>query len=147
VRKHCHCGQMMNLGFRLVIFEGIYEIDRVPIYECEDCSYYEVLPEVKSDLTDLLAELKKEQPNGRVYFTEQNELADLIFGIYRQWNRTESASFESLLEQQCEERINLLLDLYGGAKNMGDLDWMNEIFKRLSQLSKYVKNRQLSKAN
>lgn len=147
MRKHCQCGKMMNLGFRLVIFEGIYEIDRVPIYECEDCDFYEVLPEVKSNLTDLLTELKKEPPSGRIYFTERNELADLIFSIYRQWDGTDNESFEGLLEQQCEERINMLLDLYGGAKNLGDLDWMNEISKRLSQLSKYVKNRQLSKAN
>lgn len=147
MRKHCQCENMMNLGFRLVIFEGIYKIDRVPIYECEDCDFYEVLPEVKSDLTDLLAELKKEPPSGRIYFTERNELADLIFSIDRQWDGTESESFESLLEQQCEDRINMLLDLYSGAKNLGDLDWMNDISKRLSQLSKFVKNRQLSKAN
>ncbi|MCM3698419.1 hypothetical protein [Paenibacillus macerans] len=144
MRKHCHCGQMMNLGFRLVIFEGIYEIDRVPIYECEDCSYYEVLPEVKTDLTDMLAKLKREQTEERIYFTERNELADLIFGIYRQWNRMETSSFEALLEQQCEEKINLLLDLFGCAKNLGDTEWMDDISKRLAQLSKFIKNRQLS---
>lgn len=116
MRKHCHCGQMMNLGFRVVIFEGIYEISRVPIYECEDCSYYEVLPEVKTDLTDMLAKLKRERAEERIDFTERNELADLIFGIYRQWNRMETSSFEALLERQCEERINLLLDLFGCAK-------------------------------
>lgn len=144
MRKHCHCGQMMNLGFRLVIFEGIYEIDRVPIYECEDCSYYEVLPEVKTDLTDMLAKLKRERTEERIDFTERNELADLIFGIYRQWNRMEASSFEALLEQQCEEKINLLLDLFGCAKNLGDTEWMGDISKRLAQLSKFIKNRQLS---
>lgn len=144
MRKHCHCGQMMNLGFRLVIFEGIYEINRVPIYECEDCSYYEVLPEVKTDLTDMLAKLKRERAEERIDFTERNELADLIFGIYRQWNRMETSSFEALLERQCEERINLLLDLFGCAKNLGDTAWMDDISKRLAQLSKFIKNRQLS---
>ncbi|CAM4276938.1 MAG: hypothetical protein E7L01_14610 [Paenibacillus macerans] len=144
MRKHCHCGQMMNLGFRVVIFEGIYEISRVPIYECEDCSYYEVLPEVKTDLTDMLAKLKRERAEERIDFTERNELADLIFGIYRQWNRMETSSFEALLERQCEERINLLLDLFGCAKNLGDTAWMDDISQRLAQLSKFIKNRQLS---
>ncbi|MFD1176136.1 hypothetical protein ACFQ3W_07480 [Paenibacillus puldeungensis] len=147
MREHCHCGQTMNLGFRLVIFEGSYEIDRVPIYECEDCCNYEVFPEIRDDLTDLLRELKQNKENVRVTFTEINELADLIFGIYRQWNRADAPSFRVMLEQQCEERINLLLDVYGCAKGMGDIEWMNDISKRLSQLSKYVRKRQLSKAN
>lgn len=147
MRKHCHCGQMMNLGFRTVIFEGIYEIDNVPIYECEECSHYQVLPEVKADLTDLLAELKEEGIREWVDFAEQNELAELILALSDRWADTEEATFESVLERQCEERINLLLDLYGVAKNIGDPDWMDSISKRLQPLSKFVKNRQISSAN
>ncbi|WP_040676627.1 hypothetical protein [Paenibacillus sanguinis] len=147
MRKHCHCGQMMNLGFRTVIFEGIYEIDNVPIYECEECSHYQVLPEVKADVTDLLAGLKEEGVKEWVDFAEQNELAGLILALSDRWTGAEEASFESVLERQCEEQINLLLDLYGGAKNIGDLEWMDDISKRLQPLSKFVKNIKISSTN
>ncbi|MNW34124.1 hypothetical protein D3C74_110950 [compost metagenome] len=143
MRRLCSCGQNMDLGFRLVIFENKFQIDRVPILECEDCEYYEVLPAIKCDLTSLLARLKEEGEGGRVLFTEVNEFADVLYSSYLTWKRTgDNQSFEELLEQGCEERINLLLDLYGCAKKASDSRWMNEISSRLAPLSKYVKERQ-----
>lgn len=147
MRKLCHCGQKMSLDFRVLIFGGVIEIDRVPIFECEQCSHYEVLPAVKSDLLALLGELKESEEQGLVLFNEVNELADVMFHIFRTWNQTESPSFEVLLEQKCKERINLLLDVYGCAKEMNDRDWMEDISKRLSQISDYVNYSQFSGAN
>lgn len=149
MRKTCHCGQTMNLGFRTVIFEGRLEISRVPIYECEDCNYYFVMPQVKADLKSYLLN-HDDQQSGKfsvVKFTDINELADVIYSIYRTWNPSESRSFDVVLEQKCQERINLLLDLYGYAKSLNDVDWMYNISKRLSQLSKFVTYRQFSEAN
>ncbi|WP_188539431.1 hypothetical protein [Paenibacillus segetis] len=147
MRKHCHCGGMMNLDFRLVIFEGIIEIDRVPIYECEEGCFYEVFPAIKEDLKELLASLKQQGKTGRVIFTEMNELAHFIFEIYRTWDEGEASSFEALLEQKSNEHINLLLDLYGCAKSMNDTEWMNETSNRLAQMSNIVKDRQFSEVN
>ncbi|MFD3258588.1 hypothetical protein ACE3MQ_08280 [Paenibacillus lentus] len=147
MRKLCHCGQGMSLDFRVLIFEGVIEIDRVPIFECEKCSHYEVLPAVKPDLLALLGELKASGEQGLVLFNEVNELADVMFSIFRSWNQTESPSFEVLLEQKCKERINLLLDVFGCAKEMNDGEWMDDISKRLSQMSDFVNNSQFLRAN
>ncbi|MEK4511790.1 hypothetical protein [Paenibacillus sp. FSL K6-2524] len=138
---------MMNLSFRLVIFEGVLEIDRVPIYECELDCYHEVFPAIKADLKALLSSLKQQGKNGRIIFTEVNELAHLIFDIYRTWEQSESLPFEALLERKSGERINLLLDLYGCAKAMNDSGWMGDISNRLAQMSNIVKDRQFSEEN
>ncbi|RCX23024.1 hypothetical protein DFP94_101615 [Fontibacillus phaseoli] len=142
MRKHCRCGQKMNLGFRLVIFENKFQVDRVPILECDECDYYEVLPFVKADVIDLLEQLKQQGENVRVFFTDMNELADVLYDMIQQKEKSDSSSFEAVLEQKCNERINLLLDLYGCAQKMNDSSWMNVIAVRLAVLSKYVSNRQ-----
>lgn len=147
MRKLCHCGQEMSLDFRVLIFGGVIEIDRVPIFECELCSHYEVFPAVKPDLLALLDELKESDEQGLVLFNEVNELADVMFGIYRTWNQSDTPSFEVLFEQNCKERINLLLDVYGCAKEMNDCQWMDDISKRLSQISGFVNSSQFSGAN
>lgn len=138
----CRCGQNMSLGFRLIIFEHKYQVDRVPILECQECNYYELLPFVKADLIDLIRQLKQREKCGRVFFTELNELADVMYGLYSLREEMDRKSFDHLLVKNCEERINLLLDLYGCAQKMNDTAWMNEITVRLAPLSKYVKERQ-----
>ncbi|WP_055107541.1 hypothetical protein [Paenibacillus ihumii] len=147
MRKLCHCGQEMSLDFRVLIFESVIEIDRVPIFECEQCNHYEVLSAIKPDLLALLGEVKASREQGLVLFNEVNELVDVMYGIYRSWNDTGSPSFEALLDQKCKERINLLLDVYGCAKEMQDRDWMDDISKRLTQISCFVNNSQFSRAN
>lgn len=147
MRKLCYCGQKMTLDFRVLIYEGVIEIDRVPILECEQCSHYEVLPAVKPDLLKLLAELRTSQEQGLILFNEVNELADVIFEIYRLWDQTQLPSFEAVFEQKCKERINLLLDVFGCAKEMNDEQWMEDISKRLAQISNYVNHSQFLGAN
>ncbi len=142
MRKLCCCGQNLNLGFRLVIFEDKFQVDRVPILECEECNYYEVLPSFKEDVIDLLRQLKDQGESVRVYFTEMNELADVLYGLSPQADKLDPSAFEALLEYSCNERINLLLDLYGCAQKMEDSAWMNEISARLAPLSKFVKKNQ-----
>lgn len=142
MRKLCRCGQNMSLGFRLVIFENKFQVDRVPILECEECNCYEVLPSFKADVIDLLSQLKEQGESVRVYFTEINELADVLYGLSSQAGKMDPTAFRVLLEQSCNERINLLLDIYGCAQKMGDTSWMNEIAVRLAPLSKFVKKGQ-----
>lgn len=137
----------MNLSFRLVIFEGTIEIDRVPIYECEESCYHEVLPEIKEHLKQLLATLKAQDAMGRMNYTQFNELAHIIFDVYQNWDEENTDSFESVLEQTCREHINFLLDLYSCAKDTGDSVWMKEITDRLSQMSNNVKDHQFTEVN
>lgn len=141
MRKVCRCGQIMKLGIRPVIYENRIEVDRVPINECDECNYYEVVSDVKADLLDLLNQLKQQGESGRVLFTEVNELADVLYSLYLRMDPKEVASFEKHLEQSCEERINLLLDLYGCANKLNDSLWRNEIAARLSTLSNFVRKR------
>ncbi len=139
----CRCGQSMTLSFRMLVFENMYQIDLVPILECEDCSYYELIPSIKQDVTRLLAELKEQSREGRVVFTSVNELASVLYDIYKSGQELlEVSSFNTFLVEKCEERINLLLDLYGYASRAGDADWMEEISFRLAALSSFVKKRQ-----
>ncbi|GGF87296.1 hypothetical protein GCM10010913_05920 [Paenibacillus aceti] len=143
MRLLCSCGQTMILSFRMVIFEDVYQIDLVPILECENCASFELVPSIKQDVTKLLAELKQEHREGRVVFTHVNELAAVLYDIYESGQgEVELSSFEAVVIEKCEERINLLLDLYGYAKKTGDCDWMEEISFRLSGLSSFVKTRQ-----
>ena len=139
----CRCGQAMTLSFRMLVFEDMYQIDLVPILECEDCSSYELIPSFKQDVTKLLAELKEQRREGRVIFTNVNELASVLYDIYKSGQELlEVSSFNTFLVEKCEERINLLLDLYGYASKAGDADWMETISFRLSSLSSFVNKRQ-----
>ncbi|RUT36286.1 hypothetical protein EJP77_04660 [Paenibacillus zeisoli] len=143
MRKSCDCGQAMSLDFRKVIFEGRIEIENVPILQCESCSTYEVLPEVKPHVLSLLGEWKQIEGSRVIHFNEMNEVANLLYdAIYA---APISASIEHILEQKKEDRINLLLDIYGYAKEQEDSMWMQDITQRLSQLTLFHTARQVSR--
>lgn len=145
MRKLCRCGHRMSLGFRLVIYKNEIQVDRVPIMECDDCERYEVLPAVKSDLLDLLFQLEEKGETGLILFPEMNELANLLHGLFTD-PMLEGELSEAVLVKSCEERINLLLDLYGCAQKTNDKNWMDEITVRLGTLSNYVSKPQYSGA-
>lgn len=145
MRKLCRCGHRMSLGFRLVIYKNGIQVDRVPIIECDDCERYEVLPAVKSDLLDLLFQLEEQGEEGVVFFPELNELANVLYELFID-PMLEGELSEALLLKSCEERINLLLDLFGSAQRLDDKNWMDEISIRLATLSNYVSKHQLSRA-
>lgn len=145
MRKLCRCGHRMSLGFRLVIYKNGIQVDRVPIMECDDCERYEVLPAVKSDLLDLLFQLEEQGEEGVVFFPELNELANVLYELFID-PMLEGELSEALLLKSCEERINLLLDLFGSAQRLDDKNWMDEISIRLATLSNYVSKHQLSRA-
>ncbi len=138
----------MILGFRLVILDNKYQIDRVPIFECDDCEKYEVLPMIKDNLKDLMAELKTRRQEERVLFTEINDFGNVLYESYKTWEHSsDSQSFEAIFSQGCEQRINHLLDLYCYAKKANDQVWMNEISNRLASLSEFAKERQFMNTN
>jgi hypothetical protein len=132
----------------MLVFENMYQVDLVPILECEDCNSYELISSLKQDITRLVAEMKDQRREGRVVFTNVNELAAVLYDIYKSGQeQLEVSSFEAYLMEKCEERINLLLDLYGYARKVGDSTWMEEISFRLSSLSSFVKEYQYLEMN
>ncbi|WP_223066437.1 hypothetical protein [Paenibacillus caui] len=137
VYARCNCGQNKSLGFRTVIHERRIRINKVPIWECEHCGRYEVYSKIKSHLCEVLGQLKSQSGLAGVTFTELNELADVMYEIYKENESAELDAdlFTSEMAARCKERINLLLDVYGYAKNNGDREWMEKLMERLSQLT------------
>lgn len=145
MRKWCDCGQAMSLDFRKVIFEGRIEIENVPILQCESCSCasYEVLPEVKPHLLSLIGEWRQLEGSRLIHFNEMNEIANLLYDTL--YAEPDSSTIEHVLEKKKEDRINLLLDIYGYAKEKNDGLWMEDITQRLSQLTLFHTDRQVSR--
>ncbi|GKU78461.1 hypothetical protein [Paenibacillus sp. L3-i20] len=131
MQKKCSCGVMMTIKLRTVIYSGKVEIDNVPIFSCIACSRSEVIPEVKPDLTGLIAQLGAEPSKGTLLFNECNEWADLLVEAKLNKNLPNSQEVQVLIEQ----RINMLLDIYILAQGLNDEVWIAEINKRLQQLS------------
>lgn len=132
MQKRCHCGDIMKMKLRTVIYSGKVEIDNVPIYSCSTCNRSEVFPEVKPDLTGLIAQLGA-QPNKQTFlFNECNEWADLLVEAKADKQQTDQSAVERLIE----DRINKLLDLYLLAQTLNDEAWITDLNKRLEQISR-----------
>ncbi|WP_028611160.1 hypothetical protein [Paenibacillus harenae] len=132
MQKRCHCGDIMKMKLRTVIYSGKVEIDNVPIYSCPSCSRSEVFPEVKPDLTGLIAQLGAKPDKQTFLFNECNEWADLLVEAKAEKQQTDPDAVEQLIEQ----RINKLLDLYLLAQSLNDEAWITDINKRLEQISR-----------
>ncbi|MCR2804879.1 hypothetical protein [Paenibacillus soyae] len=132
MRKKCLCGETMTMKLRTVIYSGKVEIDNVPIFSCASCSRSEVIPEVKPDLTGLIAQLGAHPHKGSFLFNECNEWADLLVEAKAYKQQPEAHEVEALIEQ----RVNMLLDLYLLAQSLNDESWIEDIKKRLNQISR-----------
>ncbi|MDQ0059532.1 hypothetical protein [Paenibacillus harenae] len=132
MQKRCHCGDIMTMKLRTVIFSGKVEIDNVPIFSCSACHRSEVIPEVKPDLTGLIAQLGAEPDKQTFLFNECNEWASLLVEAKAYKQHTDRGAVERLFE----ERVNQLLDLYLLAQTLNDEAWIQDLDKRLKQLSR-----------
>ncbi|REK76345.1 hypothetical protein [Paenibacillus paeoniae] len=132
MRKTCHCGDTMTMKLRTVIYSGKVEIDNVPIFSCTSCSRSEVIPEVKPDLTGLIAQLGAEPDKCTFLFNECNEWADLLVEAKVNKQQPNVHEVEALIQQ----RVNMLLDLYLLAQSLNDEAWIIDINKRLQQISR-----------
>jgi hypothetical protein len=132
LHKRCHCGDIMKMKLRTVIYSGKVEIDNVPIFSCTTCNRSEVFPEVKPDLTGLIAQLGAQPDKQTFLFNECNEWANLLVEAKADKQQTDQSAFERLIEQ----RINKLLDLYLLAQTLNDEAWIEDLNKRLEQISR-----------
>ncbi|MGI2292907.1 hypothetical protein [Paenibacillus sp. GXUN7292] len=132
LQKQCHCGDIMSIKLRTVIYSGKVEIGNVPIYSCQACQRSEVIPQVKPDLTGLIAQLGSTPEKQSFLFNECNEWADLLVEAKEQKRRISESEVEALTEH----RVNALLDLYLLAQSLQDKNWIKDLSKRLEQLSR-----------
>ncbi|WP_068499154.1 hypothetical protein [Paenibacillus kribbensis] len=138
MHKQCQCGTTMGLELRKVIFSGKVEILHVPVFSCPSCCSSEVLQHVTKDIKELLQSLGDKPSARRISFARSNELAEIIRKLVLEEADNPNVDWQSSLEERMELRINLLLDLYRYARSLGDEDWMNDVEKKLAQLSGYT---------
>lgn len=135
--KNCKCGQMMSVDLRRLVFARKVWISHVPVYACQDCSIYELLPLLKADLVCYISSLGDVKRRMQVSFADIYEPASVLRDVL-------SSSSDSLLEFQhrCkvafDDRINQLLDLYRVAQLECDTEWMAEITTRLKKMTAFV---------
>ena len=131
MKKRCRCGHAMLVDLRTVIFSNKVEIENVPVYSCPSCTRSEVCAEVKSDLTQLLAQLTHQSSKKSIPFQDMNEFSYLIHKIHLQ----RCGNNTSAIQQIIDERINELLDLLLVAKHVNDSSWVEELSTRLNQIT------------
>jgi hypothetical protein len=131
MQKSCKCGRMMSIRLRTVIYQNQVDIENVPIFSCDTCGRSEVYPNVKPQLTGLIAKLGSKPEKQQFFFHEMSEIAYLLLKV------TEKQRMNDPVEKIVEERINELLDILLLAQSLGDLPWMEDIRTRLSQLTQH----------
>jgi hypothetical protein len=93
---------------------------------------------VTKDIKALLQSLGSKPTARRISFARNNELAEIIRKLVLEEADNPNVDWQSALEERMELRINLLLDLYRYARSLGDEDWMNDVEKKLVQLSGFT---------
>lgn len=130
--KPCKCGQIMSIRLRTVIYSNKVEIENVPILSCEGCGLSEVFPGVKSDLTGLIDVLGSKPEKQQLAFHDLNELAHLMYKV------SDKEHVNIPVEAIIEERINQLLDILLLAQSLGDPQWVDDVQRRLEQITKHT---------
>ncbi|MCJ8011304.1 hypothetical protein MUG84_06015 [Paenibacillus sp. KQZ6P-2] len=130
----CNCEQYLNLELRTVMYTRSVMIRHVPVFVCDHCLTYELMPSMRPSLKKCVELLGPNPSDTSFSLADFHELARLIYEVMTDADYSED-DFKSKLEYEIQERINLLLDLYKVAESMNDHTWIGEIRHRLSQLS------------
>ena len=131
----CKCGQLMRLELRTIQFAGEVQILHVPMRACEVCSSYLLLGSVKPILTDYLKNCESTPSKKPISFTQISESSEVIYEVFSQEESDSCEELEIAVKEAINERVNLLLDLFGYAEGVGDMSWVDHIRQRLRQLS------------
>ncbi len=127
--KTCTCGNEMDIRLRTVIYTNKVSIANVPVFCCENCTSSEVMPEIKSDLKQLIKRLGSRPDLQELDFGECNEFAYLL-GM-----ATRKELHLRAMDDLVQDRINQLLDLLILASSLDDPTWTKDIERRLLQIS------------
>jgi hypothetical protein len=121
----------MEIRLRTLIFSAMVEIQNVPVQSCQQCRKSIVCPEVKPDLKELINSLGPEPRQQKFDFADYNEYANLLRMI------SDGNQLDMPIDEWIEERINQLLDLMLVARSAHDKRWLEELEKKLSQITKH----------
>jgi hypothetical protein len=137
--KRCKCGKKMEMKLHTIMYSSKVEIGNVPVYTCDTCQKSELHKEIKSDLTSLISQLGSRPEKQQLQFDELNELAFLLRAA------SDRDRLKIPLEALIEERVNQLLDLLLLSRSLMDMEWTQDIHRRLLQITNYslVKERVL----
>jgi hypothetical protein len=122
----------MTIRLRTVIYQNKVEIENVPIFSCSSCHRSEVFAEVKPDLMGLIGNLGSKPEKQQMFFNEHSEIAHLMMKV------TEKGRLSDPVETIIEDRINELLDLLLLAQSLQDDTWVDDVRKRLSQITRHA---------
>lgn len=132
MNRTCGCGNEMELMLHTIIYSHRFEIENVPVWSCEQCEQSQLHDEIKEDLKEMIYRLSRHENSGKFRFDEYNELANYI---HMSSNPNVSNCSE---EQYMERRVDELLDLLIIVNSLGDDEWMQDLHRRLTQLTKYT---------
>lgn len=135
---HCNCGQKMNLELRMLIHQKRTRIYDVPVYVCEKCENYEVLAPIKPYVIRYITSIDECLEDADVSLAELNESVHVLYNVLRGSDHETEAEVFIRFKEAFDDRINMLLDLFGCAQKMKDEAWMQQIQERLEQLSEFA---------
>lgn len=129
MEKLCSCGNTVVVQLSTIIYHELITIESVPIYACNHCGINEILSEVKLDLKQLIEKYEDHQDEVSIKYHELSEISFFYVQILAK------EYHNCTVQQLIEERINELLDTFILAKSLQDIEWTEDIYKRLLQLN------------
>ncbi|WP_234032802.1 hypothetical protein [Paenibacillus faecalis] len=135
--KLCDCGQTMKLELRRLVYKRRTFISHVPVYACQHCPTYELMPLVKPDLLDYLNSLDGDKHQTRISFADIYEPVSILQDVLASYSGS-IEEFQRCYKEAFEDRVNMLLDLYRFAKASNDTAWMDEIKARLEKVNAFL---------
>lgn len=124
----------MEMRLRTIVYSSKVEIEHVPVFFCSTCQASELHPIIKKEITTLIRQLGNEPAEQRFGFDEVNEFAYLLASVM------DTSTSNIPIEELIDGRINELLDLLLLARSLHDETWMNEIRRKLLQITNFAMN-------
>lgn len=138
--KLCNCRETMRMELRRLVYARKTNIYHVPVYACQNCSTYELMPLVKPDLLCYLNSLGDVKSQTEISFADIYEPVAVLREVLSSSSDSDSIEeFQQRYKEAFENRVNMLLDLYRFAKMNDDTAWMGEIKTRLEKVNAFLK--------
>lgn len=129
MERLCSCGKNIAVQLCTIVFQNRLNIENVPVYSCGHCGNSEVYSGVKSDLKGLIEKFEAAPGKQQIQFEEVSEIAHFYLQTLAKPLECRS------VHERIEERVNELLDTYILAKSLQDVEWTDDIHRRLLQLN------------
>ncbi|BAU29330.1 hypothetical protein DFP93_11636 [Aneurinibacillus soli] len=118
MEKACgHCGHLMHVHLRKIVYMNHTEIEHVPVYRCSCCEHHELVEQVKEELKKFLLQVPREQ--GPISFADYSPFTRMML---RACCRTTTLQADDWL------------DMYLLVSTLHDSVWLGEIEQALREL-------------